>query len=379
MYKGVILPAGLLAATIIGAGIFALPYVFDKAGLGAGLFYLTLFSWVFSLIHLMYADVVLRTRGDHRFAGYAEIYLGSAGKWISGLVTILGEIFILTIYLVLSLSFFNLLAPTQNSLYLILLFWFLGSIPIFWGIKKIAVSEFLLVSIILIIIFLIFFYGWGNLSKASFEPVLNFSFLFLPYGAILFALNGRTAIPGLVDYFRKNNLGILKVKRAVILGTLVPAFFYFLFVLGILGISPEVSPDSITGTSKNLPPMLLSFVGILGLLSLWSTYFIIGQDIKKSLGLDLRFNKIFAAMVPLFLPLFFYFSGFQNFLKLVELTGAVFLGLEGFLIILIWLKARRVVAETEDAIFLKLNPLVPYLLLLIFGMGIILELIKQLS
>lgn len=84
-------------------------------------------------------------------------------------------------------------------------------------------------------------------------------------------------------------------------------------------------------------------------------------------------------MVPLFLPLFFYFSGFQNFLKLVELTGAVFLGLEGFLIILIWLKARRVVAETEDAIFLKLNPLVPYLLLLIFGMGIILELIKQLS
>lgn len=379
MYKGVILPAGLLAATIIGAGIFALPYVFDKAGLGAGLFYLTLFSWVFSLIHLMYADVVLRTRGDHRFAGYAEIYLGSAGKWISGLVTILGEIFILTIYLVLSLSFFNLLAPTQNSLYLILLFWFLGSIPIFWGIKKIAVSEFLLVSIILIIIFLIFFYGWGNLSKASFEPVLNFSFLFLPYGAILFALNGRTAIPGLVDYFRKNNLGILKVKRAVILGTLVPAFFYFLFVLGILGISPEVSPDSITGTSKNLPPMLLSFVGILGLLSLWSTYFIIGQDIKKSLGLDLHFNKIFAAMVPLFLPLFFYFSGFQNFLKLVELTGAVFLGLEGFLIILIWLKARRVVAETEDAIFLKLNPLVPYLLLLIFGMGIILELIKQLS
>ena len=69
MYKNFILPAGLLAETIIGAGMFALPYVFQKSGIGLGLFYLFFFGLVSILIHLMYADIILRTSENHRFAG----------------------------------------------------------------------------------------------------------------------------------------------------------------------------------------------------------------------------------------------------------------------------------------------------------------------
>ena len=105
MFKNVILPASLLAGTIIGAGVFALPYVFVKAGILTGLFYLLIFSAVFTLIHLMYADIILRTKENRRFFGYAEIYLGSWGKWPAILITIVGMIFVLTVYLILSVSF----------------------------------------------------------------------------------------------------------------------------------------------------------------------------------------------------------------------------------------------------------------------------------
>ncbi len=113
MRKSIILPTGLLAATIIGAGIFALPYTFEKAGIITGLFYLVIFAGVFTLIHLMYADVIIKTEGFHRFVGYAEIYLGNIGKWLTVSVTVIGMIFVLVIYLILSISFINLIVSDQ--------------------------------------------------------------------------------------------------------------------------------------------------------------------------------------------------------------------------------------------------------------------------
>ena len=104
MYKNIILPASLLASTIIGAGMFALPYAFAKAGILSGLFYLLFFSLVVILIHLMYADIIVRTSENHRFLGYAKIYFGRVGFWLAFLISVIGAIFALTIYLILSVS-----------------------------------------------------------------------------------------------------------------------------------------------------------------------------------------------------------------------------------------------------------------------------------
>ncbi len=123
-FNQLILPAALLSATIIGAGIFALPFVFQKAGLIAGLFYLLIFSAVFVLIHLRYADIISKTAENHRFAGYAETYLGKSGKWLAILMTIVGMIFTLTVYLILSKSFIAILLPFLPDVYKILIFFF---------------------------------------------------------------------------------------------------------------------------------------------------------------------------------------------------------------------------------------------------------------
>ena len=65
----------------------------------------------------------------------------------------------------------------------------------------------------------------------------------------------------------------------------------------------------------------------------------IGSNVRDILREDFRVSEWFSIFVVLFLPLFFYFLGFQNFLSAVGFTGGVFLALEGIFIVAMWRKA----------------------------------------
>jgi hypothetical protein len=360
IFNQLILPAALLSGAIIGAGIFALPYVFDKAGTIAGLFYLVVFAAVFSLIHLKYADIINATPTDHRFAGYAEIYLGKIGKILAILMTVVGTVFVLTVYLILSVSFINLLAPNLPDVYKVFIFWLFSSLAIYWKVERLAISELLVTLGMTLIIFIIFAFGLKNFSEVILsKPKFNVSYLFLPYGAILFALSGRVAIPALLGYFRRNNLPPTFSRPAIVLGTVFPAIVYLLFVIGVLNLSATVSEDSISGLVDRLPSRALELLGILGIISLWSTYIVIGRDIKKSLEHDFNFPKILIFLFVILAPLGLYFYGLGGFLRLISVTGGVFIGLEGIFIVLMRQRA------------LQKKPLLDYLLLAIFIGGII--------
>ncbi len=377
MRKSIILPTGLLAATIIGAGIFALPYTFEKAGIITGLFYLVIFAGVFTLIHLMYADVIIKTEGFHRFVGYAEIYLGNIGKWLTVSVTVIGMIFVLVIYLILSISFINLIVSDQaiiNDFYKLLIFWVLASLPIFLKIDRLALSELLVAFFIILIILIIFGCGLENLIQGASLTPFNLSYLFFPYGAVLFALSGRVAIPSVINYFRKDNQPLSRAKIPIILGTIIPAIVYFLFVLALIGLSGDnVSQDSISGLGVNLPFWILSLLGTLGIISIWSTYIVISRDIERGLEYDFHLSKPLANIFVIFLPIFLYLAGFQNFLNLVIFIGGIFIGLEGILIVLIWSQSLK--KSAPISILKNLNPIIIYPLLLIFVIGIIYEII----
>ncbi len=376
MFKKVVLPASLMAGTVIGAGIFSLPYFFQKAGILIGLFYLTVFAAIFALVHLMYADVILRTKENRRFFGYAKIYLGKWGGYPAILMTIIGMLFILTVYLVLSLSFFKIISPGLVSALgenlIVLVFWLLGSAAIFLNINRLAFSEFLIALSVVFIILAIFGYGLGGFDKIiSISFFGEIKYLLLPYGAVLFSLAGRSAVPAVLGYFRSNNESRLRAKTPIILGSLTPALVYAVFILGIFGLSETVSEDSVSGLVGRLPFLILVLIGGLGLISLWSTYIVLGRDIRKSLEHDLNFSLIPAGLIVAVLPLLLYFGGFQNFLKLVGLVGGIFISLESVFIVLMWQKAKKLGTE-EFGVFLKnLNPIIIYALLLVFIGGMI--------
>jgi len=327
----------------------------------------------------MYADLILKTEGGrnfHRFPGYAKIYLGNWGFWTSILMTIVGMLFVLTVYLILSISFVNLIKPIGldiSDASKLLIFWLFGSAAIFLGIRRIVLSEFLITGGIIVIILIIFGYGLNHFGKIISLPAFNLQNIFLPYGAVLFALAGRVAIPAVVSYFQKIRRPLAEIKKPIILGTLLPALVYLLFVFGIWGLSEVVSEDAISGLVGQIPKEILALIGVFGLISLWSSYIVIGLDIKNALKFDLKFPKILAGLAVVVLPPLIYFWGFQSFLTLVSLIGGIFIALEGIFIVLMWLRARKM--KSEEVIFKKLNPLIIYALIMIFIGGILYEII----
>jgi len=375
IFSQLIFPSSLLATTIVGAGMFALPYLFNKVGVATGLFYLFFFGAVFALIHLMYADIIVRTPENKRFSGYAKIYLGQFGYWSSIFMTIFGALLVLTIYLILSVSFVKLILPTAPDIYIISIFWLLSSLAIFFSINELAMSDFFIFLAMVALIFIVFGFGFsGGLEKIKTIPLFDFSNIFLPFGAVLFSMYGRSAIPALLGYFRNNGQSPVKGKWPIIIGSVAPVFIYTFFIFGILGLSNGVSQDAVSGLVKNLSSIILWILGTLGIISLWSTYIIIGRDIKKSLEHDFNIPLVFSGLVVVVAPILFYMAGFQNFLQLVEFIGAVIIGLEGIFIVLMWLRASKIASEHK--FINKLNPLLVGLLLLVFIGGILYKVIE---
>jgi len=383
MRKKLFTPAWLLAGAIIGAGIFALPFVFEKAGTLTGLIYLAVFEFVFVLVHLMYADIIAKTdladgtlantESRHYFSGYARIYFGKFGFWLAVFSSVFGLFLTLVAYLALSASFLNLIFPSSFNVLNIVIFWFLGSVAIFLGIRKMSFLELFITSGVIFVSILVFIFGAADFGRIISMPVFNLKNFFLPYGVILFALSGRVAIPAVINYFKKTNQSVSGAGKSIILGTLIPALVYALFVFGVLGLSGIVSEDAVSGLIGVASPLILSLIGIFALVSLWDSYFIVSMDIRNSLRCDLKFPKVIAGAAVVILPLLFYFFGLREFLKLAGLIGGVFIAFEGAFICLMWLKSLK--RKTEGIFLIKLSPVFAYVLTLVFIGGLVYELI----
>ncbi len=365
------LQTGLLIGTIIGAGMFSLPFVFKNSGIATGIFYLILASVVYIFAYWMYADLVLRTIGDHRFAGYARIYLGRWAFWLSVLMTIAEMILVLTIYLILAQSFGNLIFAAGNPVVKMLIFWALGSLAVFASLKRIALAEFLISGGILAIIFMIFVFGMSGLSGAvaqNFRPL--WPEILMPLAPVLFALSGRVAMPALIRFYENPRA----IKASIILGVAVSAIAYLAFSLSILSLTYFVSEDAVSGLFGKIPDWALALVGLLGILSLISSYIVVGLDVKNSMRLDLKIPFWIAAVLIIGLPLVIYFFISQSFIELVSFTGGIFLGLEGIFIVWMWLKAKKVVIQ--EGLRLKFSLPTAIFLLSVFAAAVVYEIIR---
>ncbi len=339
MNKNFLLAIGFLAGTIIGAGIFSLPYVFSQLGLLNGFFYLIFFAFVYFAVYLMYAKLVQTSKEEHRFFYLAKKFLPKRFSGFASVLVLGGLLLTLTIYLILAPTFFELITdiPGFSSL---LVFWVAGSVFIFVKLSWQGLAEFFGAVGIIAIVAIIFGVGGTSSLEVPFFKGLNMTSLFLPFGPLLFAFAARSAIPKVVDEYRvaKRSGKSFPLGKAIFLGTFIPVIVYALFVVGILRLSSSVSPEALNSLSF-LSSEILTLIGIMGLLTLWTSYFMIGANVREMLKNDLRAPGWLSALVVLSAPLVFYFAGFQNFLTAVSFTGGVFLGLEGIFVISMWRKA----------------------------------------
>ncbi len=365
--KQFILATSLLVGTIIGAGIFSLPFVFSQAGILGGVLFGIVVALIAICVLLMYADLILDDHSEHRIMGLARHYFGKKGFFSLLFVNGAGTLFVLTTYIVLSVSFLKIFFADTPFLILALVFWLISFWAIFLRIKNEAQLEFFATMGIGIVIVTILGFGLSHLEEfsLSLSPFSPFLFV-LPIGAFLFSLGGRAVIPDVVMFLKGEKK---RVRWVVSSGVFLSLALYFVFVIGVVSMSDVITQDGVSGLVK-LPWNVQIIMGVLGIFALWSSFISNGSDLFRSFRQDVGLSRVVAGGIVSLVPIGLVFMGFDNFLMLVSIVGGLFLAVEWASIVLMWIAMRKKKPQ-EVSVLGTVNPSVLVVIFLVLCMAIV--------
>lgn len=330
--------SGMLISTTVGAGIFALPFIFKEAGWGLSLIYFIFLGVLMTVVHSLYFRVLAEVGSGKRVIGLIENYFGSVSSFLAKISVFGGLVLVLLAYLILAGRFFSLIFPNVDLEILVLVFWFFSSLPMVFTLRRFLGFELLGGLLMVGVVLIIFWNSIGYIGSINLE-FLNSNKLFLPFGVVLFSLAGWTAIEPICE-IRANRIDTKPRQRwlELLMGTFGSVLVYLIFVVAILNTAETVTPDTVSGLSGWSEASLV-LLGVFGLFTLWTSYLPIGLEIKNLIKGDLKRSRALAASVVIFLPIIFFFLGLRDFLGVIGLVGGIFLAAQYAFIIL---TAKRV-------------------------------------
>jgi len=358
----------VLVGTIIGAGIFALPYIIYKSGFLSGIFYFVFLGCVVLLLHLFYGEIVLRTNDKCRIVGFAERYLGKWGKvlvFTSILVSIFGS---LLIYLILGGRFLEIIFPYHHSPILyVLLFWLFTSILIIADWKGAANLNSLMTALLIVAVLVIIFKGLTKINFSNFS-LINWSYIFLPWGAIFYSLSGGSAIPEMREIIGEKTKFL---KKTIIIGSIIPILIYFLFCFVVIGVvGKSITDEAISSLGPFLGHGILYLGAIFGFFNIATSYLVLGIVLKKIFIYDLKMKKFLASGFVCFVPPVLYLLGFYNFIQIIVFLGLWLGAVDGVLMLIMHKRAQRL-GDREPEYSIKLPGLIYVFLSLVFILALV--------
>lgn len=363
----------ILFGTIIGAGIFGLPHLIVRSGYLIGAFWMILLAAVVTLTHLLFAEIVMVTPGKHRMVGYVKLYLGKGMSVVETANSTLnlygGQLAYLILGGLFATAIFSPLGVVSNVWGSLALFAF--GLAAAWGgskfLSKVDVwmtigelSSFLVLSAIAFTAF-----KGANLTGVDWGQA------FLPYGVVLFAYGGLTAVPEVREVVGGKPSA---VRRSIIFGTLMAAALTFLFATAVVGaLGREATDETLLGLTRKFGGPLPVIGGVAGFLAILTSYAVFAENLKSQFELDLKVPPLGALFASVVVPFLIFLVGFRSFGRILEFVGAVMIGLEGIFVSLVYLKAK---ARYPDRI-LKVPDGVIWLLITAYAAGMVYELVER--
>jgi tyrosine-specific transport protein len=377
MNKNFVFALVVLIGTIIGAGVFGLPYVISKSGLLPAFVYFFVLGGAVLLMHLFFGEIILRTEGKYRVVGYANKYLGKPGKLLMSVSMIVGLTGSLLAYGILAGDFMKTIfsyawpaAGWVTPSLLTVCFFLALAVFIFRGMKLIAPIELLTNTFFFLIIAAIFIFGADKIDYQNFSLMssTNIRNLFLPYGVIMFSLIGWTAIPEIMDLL-KTSTEKKNFKKIIIISTVFCTLFYLVFSLVAWGISGQnTSLETLFGLQPFLGNKVIFFGALAATITLIDSFLILGLSLKNTLTYDLKVPGFLAALVTSGLPLILFLAGFKSFIGTIGFMGTILGAVDGVIIILIYRAAKKS-GDRRPEYQLKTSGFIIYFLVLLFVLG----------
>ncbi|HJN85029.1 MAG TPA: aromatic amino acid transport family protein [Patescibacteria group bacterium] len=332
---------GLIVGAVVGVGIFGIPFAFVQSGFFVGMIYLVVIGFVAMTLAMMFAEVNIQTPGRHRMSGYVRRYFGKKWGAVAALVMTGSTWGGLLAYVLVGGEFFHALVSQYigGTVFMYQLFFMVfGFIIALRGLSFVARTEAYLVPALLLVVSVIMARGFFDIDTVNYTTFTGNN-IFLPYGVVLFSIGGLNVIPEIKDLLKKDSNSL---RRVVPFGYLLIIALYAAFAAVVVGVTGlETTPESIVGLGSALGPWVLVLGSIMGLLAVSTSFIILSVEMQDMLEFDLGASRLLAWFATVSAPLFIFSIGARNFIEVISFTGAVFGGLMGIFVVMMYLRVRN--------------------------------------
>jgi amino acid permease len=323
-----------VVGSTLGAGIFALPFVVVQSGWVASLMWALITIGIVGYCQVAYARTLQADGSGRRLLGLLDKEYGITVARIGFIAIIIGLMLTLVIYLILVPQFVALLVGGVSGKIISIIFWAVVSIPLLFRLRRLVGVE-IAATVMMIATIVLLALQTGPISIAL-EVVgkQTHNDWFMAFAPFMFALAGWTAVEPVVDLAKRLRHKQEVVRNIILIGVIISAVLYGLFVLIILSSGVSVTTDTISGLGEwGIVEKII--IAIVGIAAIATSYLPVGLEIENALQRDLHRSRAASVMLVIFFPLFLVLSGLTDFLKVVELVGAVFVGIQYMCIILV--------------------------------------------
>lgn len=326
-----------LIGTVIGAGILGIPFAVAKVGFIPGVVMLLALGIAMVILELMFIEVTLRTKKDHEIPGYGGLYLGFNAKMIALLAGIIGGYGTLLAYMIAQGEILQTLFGGSQMLWS-LLFYMAGSYIIYRGLGAVRIIELIMTIGIFSIMFLIGLTAHPHINSLNLTYT-NMSNLIVPYGVLIFALSGITAVPQVRKQMKGSEK---KLPYVIIAGNVAVITIYLLFMWLVLGVTGTQTTEVATiGLGDRIGPSMLIMGNALAFFTITTSFITVGLSIRRLFHYDYDFPRFKAWLSTIIIPLVIFIFGARSFIQVVGIVGGVIIGIQSIIVVLAFWKAQK--------------------------------------
>lgn len=365
---------GLMIGSIVGVGVFGLPYAFAQVGWGVGFLLLIVLSGLNAILLLMYTDIVSHTPGDHRLPGNVTAHMGKGWGRLSLFALAIGMWGGMSAYTIAGGRFLSELAGFGNGkIESVLGIAFLGTVALvsYRGLRRIAKSEVFLLGVLLFL-FAIIVVSSLPMVRASNLLSTNWDYALLTYGVILFALTGGAGIIPEMRAVLKNDRVL---PHAVLMGSLWVFVLYAVVTIVIVAVTgAETSPFAIDALIPLLGDTFRLVGTTLASFSVFSIFLLGSIVLRHTFEYDLSFTKNAAWTAVFVPPAVAYLFGLRSFIDVLGFVGSVLSPVVAIIIVLAY-EQMRSSKICRDHACLELPRFVSVVIVVCYSVGIFLTLV----
>lgn len=324
-----------IVGTVIGLGIFAIPYAAKDTGITPTVALIIFVAAMSVLVSILYAEIIIFNKREECIVSYARRYLGQwAGKaeTCSALFGYTGSILA---YILAIAVFVKALIP-QDGVYFwpIILFYsaISGLVLLLKKVKNLGNLEIVLAGIMCAAFFWV---SWESMPQ--WKPLKDdWSKMVVPYGVVWFSLTGGSAIPIVVRILgRKGKKVFNAISFAYVLIALITILF---FVAALKTGGGKIGPDPFIVMGEKIGSRIFYLGTLIGVLAVVTSHWTLATHFKNVLNEDLKFNPTASWLLVVFLPLILILIGVSNFVSVIGLVGLVAGTFDALLLIAIYRK-----------------------------------------